>query len=72
MGYNYPPLLLLFMHCRCRAGLQKFDTIMKVDGKVVDNYQSLVSSIVDKAAVRFTVYREGAIRDLHITPHVIT
>ena len=52
----------------CRAGIQKYDIITKVDNSVVDDYNDLVNAIRDKAMARFTVYRQGTFIELHVRP----
>ncbi|XP_067935969.1 serine protease HTRA1-like [Watersipora subatra] len=51
-----------------QAGLIKHDIILKVDDRAVDDFNDLISTITDKSIAKFTVYRNGTIKEMHIRP----
>lgn len=50
----------------CSAGLQRYDTITKVDGKEVDGFTDLANAVREKSVVKCTIYREGSTKELYI------
>lgn len=51
-----------------RAGIQRYDIIIKIDGENITAFDDLLSAVHNKSQVSCTVYRFGEIMEIIVNP----